>query len=150
MSMCNNQRYQKSSVQTYNNVSQVLTTNSNLNLGSVSVDTGCSISNASGSTSIKLRNPGLYLIMLDAVAVNSSGTAGDVTVQMQKNGVNLPDAFSTATSSSATDEVALSFSKLVQVSQSCCAVDNSALITFINTGALATYSHVNVTAIKLA
>lgn len=148
--MCGNVRYQKSSVQTYNNSAQTVAANSSVNLGNTSVDTGCSICHTSGSTSLSIKNPGLYLIMFDAVGANSTLVSGDVTVQLYKNGIVVPDAFSSSTSASSTDNVSLSFAKLVQISPSCCAVDNSAQFTFVNTGVSTTFSHVNVVAYKLA
>ena len=148
--MCNNTRYQQSSLEAYTNTSQTLTANTPISLASGSVSTGCSIRFTPGSTTISLKNPGLYLVTFDGIAANSTTTSDDVTIQMFKNGVATPDAFSSSTSASSTDLVSLAFTKLVRVDPSCCAVDNTTNITFVNTGVAANVSHVNVTVIKLA
>ena len=148
--MCNNTRYQKSSLEAYTNTSQTLTANTPISLSSGSVYTGCSIRFTPGSTTISLKNPGLYLVTFDGIVANSTTTSGDVTIQMFKNSVAAPDAFSSSTSASSTDLVSLAFTKLVQVCPSCCAVDNTTALTFVNTGVSAIVSHANVTITKLA
>ena len=148
--MCNNKSYQKSSVQTYNNSSQTLTTGSNLTFSNNSVDTGCSIRHVAGGTAITLKNPGLYLVGFDAIASASSTLSANISVQLYANGIAFPDAFSTASSDSSTNFINLSFFKLVKVNPSCCAVDNTTQLTFVNTGASAIFTHVNAVVVKLA
>lgn len=148
--MCNNTRYQKSSLEAYNNTTQALATNSPITFANTSVHTGCSIKFNPSSTTISLKSPGLYLIAFDEVASNSTTASGVVSTQLFKNGVAAPDAFSSSTSASSTDFVSLAFTKLIRVDPSCCAVDNTTNITFVNTGVDANVAHVNVTVIKLA
>lgn len=47
--------------------------------------------------------------------------------------VVVPEALAVATSASTTDYVNLAFTTLVRVKPSCCAVDNTTTLTFLNT-----------------
>lgn len=59
-------------------------------------------------------------------------------------------ALTTAASTTAlTDIKSLSFSTIIQVKPSCCAVDNNVNLTLVNTGVPATFSNVNVVITKL-
>ena len=49
--------------------------------------------------------------------------------------VVVPDALAVATSTSTTDYVNLAFTTLVRVKPSCCTVDNTTTLTFLNTNA---------------
>lgn len=48
-----------------------------------------------------------------------------------------------------TDVESLSFSTIIQVKPSCCAVDNNVNLTFVNTGIPTTFSNINVAITKL-
>ncbi len=96
-------------------------------------------------TSITIRRPGVYRVSVDASAATTASTATDVTIQLQRNGTQVGKVQSTATSSSATDFVNLSFDAVIKVEQTCCPLsDNSATLTFVNSGDAATYSAMTV------
>lgn len=101
-----------------------------------------------GSSSIQLKKPGVYLISVDAVAAES-GTAGTVTMQLQKNGVNVEGATSSSNSAAVTDFNGMSFSTVIKVLPSCASIDNTTTLTVLNTGVGAIYSNTNITVVKL-
>lgn len=68
----------------------------------------------------------------------------------QNNGTAVPGALSSDTSASTTDVRNLSFTKVIRVNPSCCAVNNQANLTFVNTGLGAIYTNANVVITKLA
>lgn len=145
---CANTMYQKSSVDAYTQANQTVAAGIPISFANGTV-TGCSIQFTPGSTSFKIVKPGLYLVNFSAFGVQA-GTTGSLAVQMLRNGVSVPGALSAVNSSSATDTEPLAFSKIVQVAPSCPAADNSAVLTFANTGVAATYNNVQVTIVKLA
>lgn len=66
-------------------------------------------------------------------------------LKMYQNG-----ALSSDTSASTTDVRNISFTKVIRVNPSCCAVNNQANLTFVNTGLGAIYTNANVVITKLA
>ena len=112
--------------------------------------TGCTVSHTAGSTTFSLNKPGLYFVSFNAVGTISGATAGAITVQLQNNGTAVPGALSSDTSASTTDVRNLSFTKVIRVNPSCCAVNNQANLTFVNTGLGAIYTNANVVITKLA
>lgn len=76
--------------------------------------------------------------------------AGDISIEMTKNGVLQPQAQSTFTGV-AEDIETLSFQTLVQVSEnnSCCCCSSPTLLQFVNTGVPATYHNINVCVTKI-
>ena len=114
----------------------------------INILNGCSINYVAGSSSIQLKKPGVYLISVDATAAES-GTAGTVTMQLQKNGVNVEGAKSSSNSAAVTDFNGMSFSTVVKVLPSCASIDNTTTLTVLNTGVGAIYSNTNITVVKL-
>jgi hypothetical protein len=102
----------------------------------------------SGGTSILLDKPGIYLINVNANVLEAS-TTGTITMQIQKNGVNINGAVASANSASTTDSENLSIMTLVKVLPSCCMVDNNANITVLNICVASVYSNANITIVKL-
>jgi hypothetical protein len=70
-------------------------------------------------------------------------------VVLQNNGVAVPGAIATFTTTVADDATNLAFSTIIRVPPSCCAVDNTANLTLVNTGVAATYTNVNINITKL-
>lgn len=80
--------------------------------------------------------------------VNDPAVQGALTRSDLFEGFNtqVANVQSTATSSSATDFVNLSFDAVVKVMPTCCPLsDNSATFTVINSGASANYSNLTIT-----
>ena len=140
-------RYQKSTLYAYTQASQSVEVNLPVAFNN-SQKTGCSIELETPNI-IELCNPGLYLVEFNGSAA-TSGTAGDITVQLQRNGVNVPGALATNTSSATTDIESLSFSTIIDVLPSCCAVNNQTNLAVINSGVAATFANVTINIVKLA
>lgn len=83
-----------------------------------------------------LKTPGRYLISF--TGVGSSGTAASpFSVQLYKNGIAVPGASSTITSTAAGDEETLSIFTVLQVRPSCYAVNNTTTLQVMVTSAQA-------------
>ena len=111
-----------------------------------SVLTGCAITHAAGSNSITLAKPGLYFATFNGDL--SPTAAGDVTMQLIGNTVNIPGAEATVTGA-AGDTYTANFSKVIRVLPSCCAVDNTTVLQ-VQVSAAATISNANINVVKLA
>lgn len=136
-------------INSYTNTSLAVITNEAITFNNNSVQTGCTVTHLAGSATFALNKPGFYFVTFNGVAA-ATGAVGDITVQLQQNGINVSGALTTATSTTAlTDIESLSFSTIIQVKPSCCAVDNNVNLTLVNTGVPATFSNVNVVITKL-
>lgn len=116
-------------------------------LNNVSIQKGCTAVHSAPAT-IQLNKCGVYMVSLDASA--EADEAGDIVIQMTKNGVLQPQAQSTATG--AVGEIdTLSFVTLVQVNEnnSPCCCSSPTLLQFMNTGVGVTYPNVNVCVTKI-
>ena len=143
-----NRQYQKSILNAYTITNQTITTNQTVDFNNTNILNGCSIDFNSGSPSIYLRKPGVYLVTMDA-SVAEAGTAGVITMQLQRNGVNVNGAQASIDSTAAGDTDSMSFTTVIKVLPSCCSVDNTTTLTVLNTGVEAIYSNANVTVVKL-
>lgn len=137
-------------INSYTNTTLVVLTNGTLNFNNDSVKTGCTVTHSPGSTTFSLNKPGFYFVTFNGVGAATGATVGSIVVQLQRNGVNVPGALTSAASTTdLTDVESLSFSTIVQVKPSCCAVDNNVNLTFVNTGIPTTFSNINVVITKL-
>lgn len=91
-----------------------------------------------GVNSIQLNKCGVYEVIFNATAL--AGTAGNVTIEMTKNGVTQPQATTTITGATTTTAVNVPISTLVQVkdNNSCCCCDAPTILQFLNTGVAVT------------
>lgn len=108
---------------------------------------GCCVEQ-SGSTGIKIKGEGTYIVIFEATATEG-GTAGLLTVQLEKDGTLIPGALSSATSTAATDIVNFAISDVIELKRSCLCIDNSATITVVNSGTGATFTNAYLKVIKL-
>lgn len=138
----------KSVLDTYTLTDVTVATNGLLPLEQNYLLAGCAIVHFPGSTTITLQEPGLYLVNFDAEGSTAGGTGG-FTTQLYNNGVAVPGATSTSGATSTTDIETIGFSKVIQVKPSCCAIDNTANLTFVNTGADSIYTSITVNVVKL-
>lgn len=80
-------------------------------------------------------------------------TAGEVSLQLYRNGVAVPTGIVTQTPTATTDIESFSTATIVEVKEVCpCAGTGTQSIdlTFANTGVAATYTYFNVSVVKLA
>ena len=142
------EQYKKSLLNAYTNTDQTVTTDGVIRFDNTNVVNGCSIAFVSGATSITLKKAGVYLITMDATA-SDSGTPGEITMQINRNGTPINGATAAAVTTASTDVFPLSVTTLVKVLPSCCSTDNTTVITVTNTGVGAIYANANITVVKL-
>lgn len=105
-----------------------------------------------GDNAIWLLKKGLYLVAFSASG-SFTTTAGEVSLQLYRNGVAVPTGIVTQTPTATTDIENFSTATIVEVRDACpCAGTGTQSIdlTFVNTGVAATYSYFNVSVVKLA
>lgn len=133
-------------ISSYNNTSQEVAINGLLTFTTDRILTGCTATR-NGQT-FQLNKPGYYYVTFNADGAATTAV-GDIVVVLQNNGVAVPGAIATFTTTVADDVTNLAFSTIIRVSPSCCAVDNTANLTLVNTGVAATYTNVNINITKL-
>ena len=130
----------------YNNTSQEVAINGLLTFTTDRILTGCTATR-NGQT-FQLNKPGYYYVTFNADGAATTAV-GDIVVVLQNNGIAVPGAIATFTTTVADDATNLAFSTIIRVPPSCCAVDNTANLTLVNTGVAATYTNVNINITKL-
>jgi hypothetical protein len=133
-------------ISSYNITSQDVAVNGLLTFTTDRILTGCTITR-NGPT-FQLNKPGYYYVTFNADGAATT-TPGDVVVVLQNNGVAIPGAIATVTVAAADDATNLAFATIVKVPPSCCAIDNTAMLTLVNTGVAATFTNVNINITKL-
>lgn len=116
----------------------------------VSLVKGCSVEQQNLTTFI-FNKRGIYLVSVDATA-NTSGTSGNIVLQLSKNGIARPEAFTSAASTAVADVESLSFEILVQVEDDnalCCCSKEPTTIQIQNAGVAAQFGHINIVITKL-
>ena len=133
-------------ISSYNNASQDVAINGLLTFTTDRILTGCTATR-NGQT-FQLNKPGYYYVTFNADGAATTAV-GDIVVVLQNNGVAVPGAIATFTTTVADDATNLAFSTIIRVPPSCCAVDNTANLTLVNTGVAATFTNVNINITKL-
>ena len=133
-------------ISSYNNTSQEVVINGLLTFTTDRILTGCTATR-NGQT-FQLNKPGYYYVTFNADGAATTAV-GDIVVVLQNNGVAVPGAIATFTTTVADDATNLAFSTIIRVPPSCCAVDNTANLTLVNTGVATTYTNVNINITKL-
>lgn len=134
----------------YNTNPQTLADEIDLQFITTGVQTGCTaVRNANNSVTIN--RPGYYMVHFTADAA-ASATAGNVSVQLAVNGVDVPGAEATETSSATTDIANIGFSAIIAVPPNqCCNTGNvPATVTVRNVGIEAVFSNAALTVTKIA
>ena len=133
-------------ISSYNITSQDVAINGLLTFTTDRILTGCTITR-NGPT-FQLNKPGYYYVTFNADGAATTAP-GDVVVVLQNNGIAIPGAMATVTVAAADDATNLAFATIVKVPPSCCAIDNTAMLTLVNTGVAATFTNVNINITKL-
>ena len=133
-------------ISSYNNTSQEVAINGLLTFTTDRILTGCTATR-NGQT-FQLNKPGYYYVTFNADGAATTAV-GDIVVVLQNNGTAVPGAIATFTTTVADDATNLAFSTIIRVPPSCCAVDNTANLTLVNTGVAATFTNVNINITKL-
>ena len=133
-------------ISSYNNTTQEVAINGLLTFTTDRILTGCTATR-NGQT-FQLNKPGYYYVTFNADGAATTAV-GDIVVVLQNNGIAVPGAIATFTTTVVDDATNLAFSTIIRVPPSCCAVDNTANLTLVNTGVAATYTNVNINITKL-
>ena len=132
-------------ISSYNITTQLVAVDGLLTFTTDRILTGCTVTR-NGPT-FQLNKPGYYYVTFNADA--SSATVDAITVELQNNGVAVPGATATITPAVVNDVMNLAFATIIKVPPSCCAIDNTANLTLVNTGVAATFTNVNINITKL-
>lgn len=103
-----------------------------------------------GTATLQFNKCGIYEVCVSA-SVNAE-TAGDITIQLQKDDVLQPNSVSTATAADTSTIYPLSFTTLVQVGHNNCPCNACAAptnVNIINAGEPATYDAIDVVVTKI-
>ena len=98
---------------------------------------------------VQLNKRGVYMVQVSGSIAPTA--AGDVSIQLSKNGVLVPGAISLETGTAAVNS-ALAFTTLVQVSEDnnrCCCTSTPVTIQLINTGEAGNFAVVRMVVTKL-
>lgn len=126
--------------------SQAVAVDSVFNFPNVTRTGSSIVSNGSGS--FTLDNAGLYLII--ASVSGAGAAAGNLSIQINRNGALIPGTVQVANSTAATDIVNLTTSTIVDIPRSCACINNDAVITIANSGIAGTFVNGSIQIIKLA
>ena len=133
-------------ISSYNITNQTVAANGLLTFTTDRILTGCTATR-DGST-FQLNKPGYYYVTFNAVAA-ATEAVGELVVELQNNGVAVPGAEAASTTTTAGNNDNYAFATIIKVPPSCCAIDNTAKLTLVNTGVAATFANANVNITKL-
>ena len=133
-------------INSYNNTTQTVAANGLLTFTTDRILTGCTATR-DGNT-FQLNKPGYYYVTFNAVAA-ATEAVGELVVELQNNGMAVPGAEAASTTTTAGNNDNYAFATIIKVPPSCCAIDNTAKLTLVNTGVAATFANVNVNITKL-
>ena len=121
--------------------------NGSIPFNNVNIIKGISASHSAPAT-IELNKSGIYMVSVDASITPAA--AGDVSIQLAKNGILDQGAYSIATGA-ADNTVTLGFSSLVQVKENntCCCNTSPTTLQLINTGQAGTFPIVKMVVTKI-
>ena len=130
---------------TYSLESQTVNANSDVVLNTNVIRSQCCcIAHTPGTSVITINKPGTYLISVNIDA--TSATTGTSQFSLYNNGSAVKGALATTTVATANNIDNYSFTAAIRILPSCPAVNNSAQLTIVNTGAnAAIVSNVAVT-----
>ena len=126
--------------------SQAVVVDSVFNFPNVTRTGSSIVSNGSGS--FTLDNAGLYLII--ASVSGAGAAAGNLSIQINRNGVLIPGTVQVANSTAVTDIVNLTTATIVDIPRSCACINNDAVITIVNSGIAGTFVNGAIQIVKLA
>ena len=133
-------------ISSYNNTTQTVAANGLLTFTTDRILTGCTATR-DGST-FQLNKPGYYYVTFNASGAATS-EVGDIVVALVNNGVAVPGATVTVSPTVINSTRNFAFSTIIKVPPSCCAIDNTANLTIVNTGVAATFTNANINITKL-
>lgn len=136
-------------IDSYSITSQTVTSNGIVTFAINDIKTCNSITHTSGAGAFGINRPGYYKVDFSCSGAISGDTAANITVQLYNNSTAVPGATATFYSAAATNVGNLSFSKIIYIPPSCCAINNRGNLTIQNTGAEAIFTNVNIAISRL-
>ena len=133
-------------ISSYNITTQNVATDETLTFTTDRILTGCTATR-NGST-FQLNKPGYYYVTFNASGAATS-EVGDIVVALVNNGVAVPSATATVSPTVINSTRNFAFSTIIKVPPSCCAINNTANLTIVNTGVAATFTNANINITKL-
>lgn len=82
--------------------------------------------------------------------IEQAADTGNLSIQINSNGVLIPGTVQVANSTAVTDIVNLTTSTIVDIPRSCACINNDAVITIVNSGIAGTFVNGAIQIIKLA
>ena len=125
---------------------QILAPGAYVEFATNAISKGMGIQHTTGSNSIGITVPGLYLVSVDADVLPT--VAGSTTVALQNNGEAVPGAQATFTGVTAT-VTHISFTTIIRVRRSCDCIDNNALLQVVAVEG-STITNANITVVSVA
>ena len=119
-------------ISSYNSTTQTVDVGAAYAFDTNRIVTGCTVGHVPGTTSFTLTKPGYYYVTFNTTFTTEA--TGDVTVELRNGGVAVPGAIGTETIATVGNISSISFATIVKVLPSCCAIDNTATLTFVVDG----------------
>jgi hypothetical protein len=135
-------------ISSYSITNQDVITNGLINFTTNRILTGCTVTYSPIGQTFQLNKPGYYFITFNGVGLPTT-TVGEVSIELQSNGVTVPGTLSAFTPAAVTDTGSVSFSTIIKVAPSCCAMDNRVSLSVVNTGVPTTFTSANINITKL-
>lgn len=136
---------QKSALTTVTTAAQAVAANGFVNFPTNNLLTGVAIGHVAGSNAVNLIR-GLYLVTLNADVTPTA--AGDIGLQLVRNGAVVPGAEATVTGATG-DTYNVSFATLIRVLPSCCVINNNSMLQ-VQTTAAGTITNASLSVVKMA
>ena len=136
---------QKSALTTVVTAAQTVAANGFVNFPTNNLLTGVAIGHVAGAAAVNLLR-GLYLVTLNADVTPTA--AGDIGLQLVRNGVVVPGAEATVTGATG-DTYNIGFVTLIRVLPSCCVINNNAALQ-VQATAAGTISNASLSVVRLA
>jgi hypothetical protein len=132
-------------IRAYNDATQTVAVGGAYVFDTNRIVTGCTVGHTPGTATFTLTRPGYYYVTFNTTFTTEA--TGSVIVELQNGGIPVPGASGSETVTTAGDTKSISFSTIVKVLPSCCAIDNTTNLTFVVTGLAleATVAAVNIT-----
>ena len=134
-------------ISSYNSTTQTVDVGAAYVFDTNRIVTGCTVGHVPGTSAFTLTKPGYYYVTFNTTfTTEATGTA---TVELRNGGTAVPGADATETVTTAGDTKSLAFATIIKVLPSCCAIDNTATLTFVADGIALDASVANVNITKL-
>ena len=134
-------------INSYTLAEQVVAVGGKLVFNTNRILTGCTVKHTDGSPTFTLTKPGYYYVSFNTDTTSTA--TGVVTLQLLNGTEEVPGATASTTIITAGNIRPLSFSTIIRVLPSCCAIDNTTNLSIVVDGIEATITNANINITKL-